>query len=127
VLTYQGLGVTVLVDRQGLHSGDDWRATLEEMILDSNIFQLYWSSAAAGSQEVQREWRLALALSKSRDRFIRPLYWESPMPSLPEALGHLHFSRLDLKLLRRAAKAHAPQTPGFLRRTLAAVLGTKPK
>lgn len=127
VATYQGLGVRVLVDRLDLRSGDDWRATLEAMIQESDIFQLYWSSAAAASQEVHHEWRLALALSKSRDRFIRPLYWEAPMPQPPEALGHLHFSRLDLKLLRRAAKVHAPQEHGFLRRALSAVLGSKAK
>jgi TIR domain len=123
VSTYQGLGVTVLVDRLDLRSGDDWRNALERMIEESDIFQLYWSSAAAASQEVHHEWRQALALSKIRNRFIRPLYWETPMPSPPEALGHLHFSRLDLKLLRRAAKAHAQQPAGLLRRAIAAVFG----
>jgi len=125
VLTYQGLGVQVFIDRIDLRAGDEWRARLEGAIREADVFQLYWSSAASASQEVSHEWRLALALSKMRDRFIRPLYWETPMPSPPELLGHLHFSRLDLKLLRRAAKGHAPQEPSLLRRAIAAVLRTK--
>jgi hypothetical protein len=124
IATYQGLGVQILVDRLELRSGDDWRARLENMIRESDIFQLYWSSNAAASAEVSHEWRLALALSKTRDRFIRPLYWEKPMPTPPEALNHLHFSHLDLKLLRRAVKAHRPGKPGLLGRVLAAVRGT---
>jgi hypothetical protein len=124
IATYQGLGVQILVDRLDLRSGDDWRARLESMIRESDIFQLYWSSNAAASSEVGHEWRLALALSKTRDRFIRPLYWEKPMPTPPEALNHLHFSHLDLKLLRRAVKAHRPGKPGLLGRVLAAVRGT---
>jgi len=123
IATYQGLGVRILVDRLDLRSGDDWRARLESMIRESDIFQLYWSAAAAASAEVHHEWRLALELSKTRDRFIRPLYWEKPMPSPPEALGHLHFSYLDRKLLRRAAKAYRPGKPGLLHRVLAAVKG----
>ena len=123
IATYQGLGVQVLVDRLTLRSGDDWRATLEKMIRESDVFQLYWSQAAAASPEVGHEWRLALELSKTRDRFIRPLYWEKPMPPPPEALNHLHFSHLDLKLLRRALKAQQPRRPGLFRRVLAAVRG----
>lgn len=123
ISTYQGLGVEVLVDKLDLRSGDVWRARLESMIREANIFQLYWSSSSAASAEVHHEWRLALALSKTRDRFIRPLYWETPMPTPPEALNHLHFSRLDLKLLRKAAKPYVSAKGGFLRRTLAAVLG----
>jgi hypothetical protein len=125
VLTYEGLGVQVFVDRLDLRSGDDWRDRLESMIRDADVFQLYWSTSASASQEVSREWRLALALSKTRDRFIRPLYWETPMPSPPEALGHLHFSRLDLKLLHRAAKAYAPRTPGRLRRLIGSLRGAR--
>jgi hypothetical protein len=132
VATYQGLGVEVLLDRLDLRSGDDWRATLARMISDADVFQLYWSVAAAASSEVQHEWQLALDLSKTRDRphgsgsrrpsnFIRPLYWQTPMPPLPEALTHLHFSKLDLKRLRQAAKAYTPAPPGLLRRALAAL------
>ena len=56
-------------------------------------------------------------LAKLRDRFIRPLYWETPLPATPQELGHLHFSKLDLKALRRAAKAYLPK-PGLFRRLL---------
>jgi hypothetical protein len=113
--TYQGLGVRVLVDKHELRSGEDWRAALQRLIEESNIFQLYWSAAASASQEVEHEWRLALGLAKTRQRFIRPLYWETPLPPAPEPLGSLHFSKVDLKALRRAAKAYLPK-PGLLRR-----------
>ena len=112
-----------LVDHIDLRSGEDWRAGLERMIRESDIFQLYWSAAAAASPEVEKEWRLALGLAKSRHRFIRPLYWETPMPPAPEDLDHLHFSKFDMKSLRRAGKAAAPGKPGFLRRTLGSMLG----
>ncbi|HEY7226454.1 MAG TPA: toll/interleukin-1 receptor domain-containing protein [Micromonosporaceae bacterium] len=123
VRTYQGLGVQVLVDHLDLRSGENWRAGLERMIRESNIFQLYWSSAAAASHEVRGEWELALGLRKARDRFIRPLYWETPMPPAPAGLSHLHFSKFDVKQLRLGVK----EQPGFLRRAISAVLGTKAK
>lgn len=122
VQTYQRLGVTVLLDRLELRSGDDWRATLAGLIEQSDIFQLYWSTAATASSEVEHEWRMALGLGKTRDRFIRPLYWETPLPPIPDPLRHLHFSRLDLKQLRKAAKAFDTDRPGFLRRALAALV-----
>jgi hypothetical protein len=117
VSTYEGLGVRVLVDRHELRAGDAWRPRLESLIRDASIFQLYWSSASATSSEVAHEWELALELAKLRDRFIRPLYWETPLPATPKELGHLHFSKLDLKALRRAAKAYLPK-PGLFRRLL---------
>jgi len=113
VLTYEGLGVRVLIDKHELRSGQDWRAKLESMIQEADIFQLYWSVAAASSSEVGHEWRLALGLG--RDRFVRPLYWETPLPSLPEPLQRLHFSKIDVKSLRRAVKGD-----GLFRRAMKA-------
>ncbi len=97
---YRALGVRVLVDRSELLSGADWRSELEALILRSDLFQLYWSSASAASVEVENEWRLALSLVEKGDRFIRPLFWETPMPAAPEALCHLHFGRIELDQLK---------------------------
>jgi eukaryotic-like serine/threonine-protein kinase len=101
---YRALGVELLMDRVDLRSGDDWRASLHSLIERADIFQLYWSAAAARSTEVESEWRFALGLTRSGNRFIRPVFWESPMPEAPADLGHLHFSRIDLDQIR----AHAP-------------------
>jgi hypothetical protein len=111
--SYEGLGVRVLIDKQELRSGQDWRAKLESMIRESDIFQLYWSTAAASSSEVDHEWRLALGLG--RNRFVRPLYWETPLPPLPEPLSKYHFSKIDVKSLRRAMKGD-----GLFRRAMKA-------
>jgi hypothetical protein len=120
--TYNALGVDVLVDRNELRSGDDWRATLQQMIEGADIFQLYWSDSAAASKEVEHEWRQALALSTTRDRFIRPLYWDPTRPDAPPELNGLHFGRLDLTALRRTAKAYTPDKSGLLRRAISALL-----
>jgi hypothetical protein len=62
------------------------------LINDADIFQLFWSSNSAGSTHVEREWRYALRLS--REAFVRPAFWEVPMPAPPESLRSLHFYRL---------------------------------
>ena len=41
-----------------------------------------------------RQWRAAL--QRRTENFIRPLYWEKPMPDPPEELGHLHFAYYPL-------------------------------
>ena len=121
--TYEQHGVKVLVDHVDLRSGEDWRSGLEKLIGQADIFQLYWSKAASASEEVGKEWRLALTLSKTRNRFIRPLYWESPMPPPPEALSHLHFAKIDLKDLKLKGKVAKPAGPGLVRRLFSALRG----
>jgi TIR domain-containing protein len=93
---YRALGVEVLVDQADLRSGDDWRQALHRLIAAADVFQLYWSSASAASTEVDNEWRFALAVAGKGPRFVRPLFWENPMPPPPAELSHLHFSRIDL-------------------------------
>jgi hypothetical protein len=93
---YQAMGVTVLFDQADLRSGDDWRSKLHGMIADSDVFQLYWSTASSASSAVGNEWRYALGMHAKGPRFIRPVYWESPMPTPPAELAHVHFSRIDL-------------------------------
>jgi len=71
----------------------------------ADIFQLCWSSAARTSPFVEREWRHAL--SKGRPGFIRPTYWEEPMPPPPPELAYIHFAHLEIgwRRLRRRWKA----------------------
>ena len=66
------------------------------MIKQADVFQLFWSWNALKSPLVREEWRQALALN--RPHFIRPVYWEEPLPEqagLPPAeLRRLHFQRV---------------------------------
>ncbi len=87
---YKALGFEYLRDVTTLRSGEEWNARLLALIDEADIFQLFWSNSAATSKYVQQEWEYALSLGRS-GAFIRPVYWEQPMPKTPEALGKLHF------------------------------------
>ncbi len=53
---YKALGMTFLRDVETLRSGQDWSAELLKLIERADIFQLFWSSAAAESPAVRKEW-----------------------------------------------------------------------
>ncbi|HEX2623544.1 MAG TPA: toll/interleukin-1 receptor domain-containing protein, partial [Phototrophicaceae bacterium] len=89
---YKILGFDFLRDVNSLKSGQDWNEELYELIDNADIFQLFWSSTAAKSDYVKREWQHALKLDRDKSNFIRPVYWEDPMPSVPKALEHIHFA-----------------------------------
>ena len=88
------LGDEYLRDLQQLRSGESWNSRLLQMIDQADVFQLFWSSNAASSEFVQQEWRHALALC--RNTFVRPTYWQEPMPPVPGPLQSLHFHRLGI-------------------------------
>lgn len=96
----EATGDEYLIDVRNLRSGEQWAARLEELIADADVFQLFWSRNSMTSPFVREEWEYALGLG--RDDFIRPIYWEQPMPAdparglPPEALRQLHFSQLPL-------------------------------
>jgi hypothetical protein len=89
---YTALGDSYLRDVKILRSGETWSEALLAQIPAADVFQLCWSSAAKESIYVEREWRCALALD--RQHFIRPMYWQQPMPPAPAELEHLHFAYL---------------------------------
>lgn len=91
---YKVLGMRFLRDVETLRSGEEWNRVLASMIENADIFQLYWSHAAKRSRYVGAEWRHALKQEKRQ--FIRPVYWQLPMPRPPRALANLHFSCLKL-------------------------------
>jgi hypothetical protein len=94
---YRALGVDMLVDKSSLHAGEPWEKELLRLIEDADLFQLFWSEAASRSVPVAKEWQQALKLQDRRgERFIRPVYWQSPWPPPPSPLAHLHFASLDL-------------------------------
>jgi Caspase domain/TIR domain len=101
---YRALGIEMLIDRDSLRSGQDWRDVLQQLIEDSDTFQLFWSTASSVSPHVAEEWRHALQLrGRKGGQFIRPLRWENPWPTAPDELSNLHFALLDLRELSRVA------------------------
>ena len=95
----RALGDEYLSRCTALRAGDSWDDRIREAIDGADVFQLFWSRNAIRSDLVEREWRHALALG--RPRFLRPVYWEDPLPTdpardlPPETLRRLHFERLD--------------------------------
>ncbi len=89
---YKALGLDYLRDIVSLKSGQEWNAQLLKLIEKADIFQLFWSKAAAESKYVRQEWQHALSLNRGSAAFIRPVYWDQPMPPVPPELGHLHFA-----------------------------------
>jgi hypothetical protein len=91
----RAMGDRYLIDRTNLRAGEVWDERLQGMIREADAFQLFWSRNAMQSPFVEKEWRYALALG--RESFIRPVYWEDPLPELPEKnlppedLRRLHF------------------------------------
>jgi type VI secretion system protein ImpJ len=92
------LGDEYLQDVVSLRSGDVWDTRLKQLITDADIFQLFWSWNSMDSKFVRAEWEHAIGLG--RPEFIRPLYWEDPLPCRPEAglppevLQRVHFQWL---------------------------------
>ncbi len=116
------LGDEVLRDARALRSGEVWDQRIEQMIREAEIFQLFWSTNSIRSEWVAKEWRFALGLSRAN--FVRPTYWEQPLPELPAAglppaeLRRLHFGLLTFG----SSTAGASVAPG----TRAVATGTAP-
>jgi hypothetical protein len=93
----QALGNRYLIDRKTLRAGEIWDDRLRGMIREADVFQLFWSWNSLRSRFVEQEWRYALSLG--REKFVRPTFWDDPMPALPEQglppeeLLRLHFYR----------------------------------
>ena len=89
-------GDRYLRDVVTLRAGEVWDERLLESIKQADVFQLFWSWNALTSPLVREEWRQALALNRAH--FVRPVYWEEPLPEragLPPAeLKRLHFQRV---------------------------------
>jgi hypothetical protein len=106
-LVASSLGDSFVRDVTHLRAGERWGRALKRLINQADVFQLFWSWNAMRSPHVRREWEYALSLR--RDAFIRPTYWEDPLPELPqeglppEELKSLHFHQLAGIRLERVA------------------------
>lgn len=98
---YEVLGLDYLRDVRKLRSGEKWNPELLKMIDRADLFQLCWSHAAKRSEYVTQEWRYAL--TKNRSSFVRPMYWEIPMPQPPPELADINFSFYRVKWRFRIA------------------------
>ncbi len=94
-------GDRYLRDWIDLRAGENWSERLADMIREADVFQLFWSRNSMGSANVRQEWEYALSLN--RPNFVRPTYWEFPMPRdpanglPPPTLSALHFQRLAVE------------------------------
>lgn len=90
------MGDRYLRDVMVLRAGQDWSNELEQKIGEADVFQLFWSWNSMGSEFVENEWRYAMSLGRAH--FIRPVYWEEPLPEShdrpPDELKRLHFQRI---------------------------------
>jgi hypothetical protein len=106
----RALGDRYLRDVIDLRSGERWQPALEGLIRQADVFQLFWSWNALESPFVRQEWQYALSLR--RPRFVRPVYWDDPLPARgdepPAVLRQLHFERV------RFARASAAAAGGAL-------------
>lgn len=104
-------GDEYLRDVTRLRAGEAWSPAVQAMIRAADIFQLFWSTNSMRSRFVRQEWEFALALQ--RMNFIRPTYWEVPLPQSPdeglppEELKRLHFYQIEGLL------QHSPTSVAF--------------
>lgn len=87
-------GHDVFMDSYSIRSGENWQAALANAIDSADIFQLFWSQHTADSKNCRDEWEYALLHKCPDDKcvhFIRPVYWQKPLVSPPEELGHINF------------------------------------
>src|ERR1700722_11303247 len=108
----RALGDQYLLDVLALRAGERWQPRLLELIAEADVFQLFWSSNSMRSVYCRQEWEHALSLR--RQAFVKPLYWEDPLPEdmteglPPAALRELHFVRV------RSNRSPATPPDGFV-------------
>lgn len=99
-LAQTALGNDTFVDVDDLRAGEDWKAGLARAIDVADVFQLFWSRNSAGSEYCRYEWNYALKYRCPDTKcvgFVRPVYWEKPMPNPPPELGEINFKYVPLK------------------------------
>lgn len=98
------LGDEYLRDWTHLRTGEVWNDRLFELIREADVFQLFWSWNAMHSPFVRQEWEYALSLN--RPNFVRPTYWEDPMPaSAPDGLPPPELTRIQFQRLHAGSAA----------------------
>lgn len=85
------VGVRFFQDVLDLEPGVRWERELFRHIDNSDVFYLFWSSAAKSSPWVAKEWKYAI--EKHGDEVVQPVVIEGPpIPEPPPELAHVHFN-----------------------------------
>jgi hypothetical protein len=122
----ESFGDRYLRDVRDLRAGETWDPRLLAMIEEADVFQLFWSTNSMKSPFVRKEWEHALELGRSN--FIRPTYWENPLPASeveglpPETLRRLHFHQVDADLLEPRWKRRPRRSRKLLDAVSASIL-----
>jgi hypothetical protein len=94
--TLRATGIDYFQDILSIEPGAEWRERLFAEIDRCDLFLLFWSSHAAGSDWVRQEAEYALARRRSSSEAspdIRPIILEGPpIPPPPASLASLHFN-----------------------------------
>lgn len=100
----EAAGNDVFFDVDDIRTGEDWKAAIARAIDEADYLQLFWSEHSSTSEWCGYELDYALNYrckeNKCRE-FIRPVWWNAPMPPPPKSLGHLNFRRFDFEKLMR--------------------------
>jgi hypothetical protein len=116
----RALGDEYVRDWVHLRTGEVWNERLRRMIADADVFQLFWSKNSMHSKFCRDEWEYALSLG--RPSFVRPTYWEEPIPQNPAEnlpppeLVRLHFQRIAVSRAPATSfeDMHAFEAPAML-------------
>ncbi|HEX8458214.1 MAG TPA: TIR domain-containing protein [Pyrinomonadaceae bacterium] len=101
------LGDKYLRDVSELRAGQDWQRWMRDAIREADVFQLFWSHNSMRSGYVREEWEYALSLGRAN--FVRPTYWEFPLPESPtENLPPAELRRLHFQYLQASNIAQHP-------------------
>ncbi len=96
VQTLRATGIDYFQDILSIEPGAEWRERLFAEIDRCDLFLLFWSTHAAGSDWVRQEAEYALARrhgSREASPDIRPIILEGPpIPLPPPSLAELHFN-----------------------------------
>jgi len=126
----RAMGDRYLRDVYDLRAGEYWNDRLMGLIREANVFQLFWSTNSMRSTFVEQEWRYALSLQ--RQGFVRPTYWEVPLPAdpvrhlPPKELEELHFQLLNIGAGERATPGGGRQRAAQKVTTPKSLPGGKP-
>ena len=93
LLSLQQTGVSFIRTQEG--QADEWEVELVGHLKESELFYLFWSSAAENSEAIEAEWQYALRFrnsSENRLPDIIPIVVEDPGPEPPAELAFLNFT-----------------------------------
>ncbi len=108
----EALGDEYYRDSVSLRAGEVWSTSAGRDDRRGGYLSIFWSSNSMRSRFVRQEWEHALSLQ--RGNFIRPVYWETPLPDdiahdlPPASLSRIHFQLLARDKQSEMTKVNLP-------------------